>query len=122
MLRKGVPRDEIASFLEAMGGKIRVETLRANSYVEGWFGDPARPGSWIGDVGVTGDAAAVLPFDKWGRLRTLGRYCVTTDVEVLESVAAPLRPRMSIGIGGTGGATQYFAPGLRTVLERVPVR
>ena len=121
MLKRGVPRKEVASLVDAMGGEIRVRTLNANSYVEGWFGTRSRPGSWIVEVGVTGDAAAVLPFDGSGKLRMLGRYRVTADIEVLESIAAPMSPRLEHGIGGTGGAIQYFAPNLNTVLQRIPV-
>ncbi|MCG3133196.1 MAG: hypothetical protein HMLKMBBP_00314 [Planctomycetes bacterium] len=105
-----------------MEGNLRVRTLERGDVVEMWRGDPSSPGKWVGDVGVTGDAAAVLPFDGAGRLRTLGGYEVTSRVDVLESVAAPLPPNTRLGIGGTGGATQYFAPNLPDVLQRIPVR
>jgi hypothetical protein len=75
-----------------------------------------RLGDWATlQKGASPSECGVLP-DK----RILVEVRFIRNVEGALGVAAPMKPNPAIGIGGDGGASQFYAPGLKSAVEIVP--
>ena len=102
-----------------MDEPIEVGILPKGTRVDAWVGDPKAPGNWVGNPGISRDAAAVDALDHLKRPRVRAHYEITDDVAVLRSSAKPQSGEAGSWIKGTGGGTQFTSPDLSRHLRLV---